>query len=70
MTTFLISIWLLLINGQLNGLKTNAIGAIITMRNLKCKVYDRKTLAKEAIKKIKNIIEKTQILMPTEINIG
>lgn len=44
--------------------KINVNGALITMRNLKCKVYDDKVLVKEPTRKMKEVALQADIVLP------
>jgi transposase len=42
---------------------------LLTMRNLKCKVYDKELIVQELAKKQKEVVEKLDIIVPKKLGI-
>ena len=51
------------------GNEYTAEEALLTMRNLKCKVYDKELIIQESAKQQKEIVEKLDIIVPKKMGI-
>jgi hypothetical protein len=67
MLSFLSSVAYLVAQNRLKGSAFNPIGAFAALRNLKCKVYDKKLLVKEPTKKMKEIANIMNLTLPTAL---
>ena len=65
--SFISSLVYLFLNDKLKGTKFNAGYALLTFRNLKCKVYDDEILVKEPVKTMNVIAKALGITLPKKI---
>jgi len=64
--SFIVSVAYILVNTALKGSDVCATGAYQILRNLKCKVYDKKIIVQEANKKMNDIAKHVKITYPME----
>ena len=67
MLVFLASLVYLFLNDKLKTTKFNAGNALLTYRNLKCKVYNNEILVKEAVRNMNDIAKALGIIIPQKI---
>ena len=66
--SFIVSATYVLVNTKLKGSDVCAMGAYQILRNLKCKVYNKKIVVQEANKKMNDIANHVKLAYPVELN--
>ena len=66
--SFIVSVAYVLVNTVLKGSDVCATGAYQILRNLKCKVYDKKIIVQEANKKMNDIAKHVKLTYPTVLD--
>ena len=67
--SFLASVGYILVNNMLKGSDFCALGSYHVLRNLKCKVYDKKIIVQEANKKMNVIAKHVKMLLPFMVDL-